>query len=165
MIKATTNFLIVVIFMFILKFVDRCKCLWTMYVLTGLVAVSFYFVPTEVRPVVFVFAQTLFAGDYYVVDTYVPELLPTPTRNFGFNFLEFISKIGSSIAPFIVDLGGAVDPGLPPLVFGCVLLASSISFIFLPETKGKPLPQTVREVEDECGVTISGKIRSQLLHS
>merc|ERR1712123_2458 len=156
MVKATTNFLVVVVFMFVLKYVDRTKCLLSMYSLTGIVAISFYLMPTGIRPIVFVFAQTLFAGDYYIVDTYVPELLPTPTINFGFNFLEFVSKIGSSIAPFIVDLGGAIDPGLPPLVFGCVLSVASISFFFLPETRGKPLPQTVAEVEEEVEVTISG---------
>ena len=73
-----------------------------------------------------------------------------------------MSKIGSSIAPFIVDLGGAIDPGIPPLVFGCVLIMSSISFLFLPETRGKPLPQTVKEVEDDPGVTIVGTVRAKL---
>jgi len=66
--------------------------------------------------------------------------------------MEFIGKIGSSIAPFIVDLGGAIDSGLPPLVFGCVLIASSASFLFLPETRGNPLPQTIKEVEEDANV-------------
>merc|ERR1711936_677427 len=138
--------------MVVLKYVDRSKCLWLMYPVNGTVAISFYFTPSVTRPVVFVFAQTLFAGNYYMLDTYIPELLPTPTRNFGFNFLEFVSKLGSSIAPFIVDLGGAIDSGLPPLVFGCVLIVSSVSFLALPETRGKPLPQTVKEVEEDVDV-------------
>jgi len=133
-----------------------------MYVLNGIIAISFFFTPSWARPIVFVVAQSLFAGNYYMVDTYIPELLPTPTRNFGFNFLEFVSKIGSSIAPFIVDLGGALDPGIPPLVFGCVLIVSSTSFLFLPETRGKPLPQTVNEVEDVPGVTMAGTVRLKL---
>ena len=59
---------------------DRTKCLLTLYIMTGVVAVSFYLSPTIIRPVVFILAQTLYAGDYYVLDTYVPEILPTHTR-------------------------------------------------------------------------------------
>eukprot|EP00092_Neocalanus_flemingeri_P035998 GFUD01039196.1.p1 GENE.GFUD01039196.1~~GFUD01039196.1.p1 ORF type:complete len:521 (-),score=88.36 GFUD01039196.1:44-1606(-) len=162
MIKAVSQFSIVVAYMFILKYVDRSKCLWFLYVLNGIVAMSFYFTPSGARPIVFVIAQSLFSGNYYIIDTFIPELLPTPTRNFGFNFLEFVSKIGSSLAPFIVELGGAIDSGIPPLVFGCVLLVSSTSFLFLPETRGKPLPQSVKEVEDVPGVTIAGIVRSKL---
>lgn len=156
-IKASTNFLVVVLFMYILHHVDRTKCLLTLYIMTGVVAVSFYLCPTIIRPVVFILAQTLYAGDYYVLDTYVPEILPTHTRNFGFNMLEFVSKIGSALSPFIVDLGGVVEPGIPPLVFGCVLLVSSVSFLFLPETRGKQLPQTITQVEEEQEVTIARK--------
>lgn len=71
--------------------------------------------------------------------------------------LEFVSKIGSALSPFIVDLGGVVEPGIPPLVFGCVLLVSSVSFLFLPETRGKQLPQTITQVEEEQEVTIARK--------
>ena len=78
-------------------------------------------------------------------------------RNFGFNLLEFVSKIGSSISPFIVDLGGVMDPGIPPLVFGCVLLVTSVSFLLLPETRGKQLPQTITQVEEDQEVTIARK--------
>jgi len=162
LIKAATNFSIVVVYMFVLKYVDRTKCLWILYLLSGTVAISFFFIPSWARPVVFVVAQSLFAGNYFMVDTFIPELLPTPTRNFGFSFLEFVSKSGSAIAPFIVDLGGAIDAGIPPLVFGCVIIVSSTSFLFLPETRGKPLPQSVNEVEDDPGVTIAGIIRTKL---
>ena len=76
--------------------------------------------------------------------------------------MESVSKVGSSIAPFIVDLGGAVDPGIPPLVFGAVLLLASSCFIFLPETWGRTLPQTVTQVEEEKELTIARKLRSGL---
>ena len=32
--------------------------------------------------------------------------------------------------------------GLPPLVFGVTMLAASFTFLLLPETRGRPLPQT-----------------------
>ena len=77
--------------------------------------------------------------------------------------MEFISKIGSAAAPFIVDLGGSLDPGLPPLVFGCVMLLSSVSFLFLPETRGKPLPQTIKEVEEVNGDTLLSTFKKKIV--
>ena len=35
--------------------------------------------------------------------------------------------------------------GLPPLVFGVTMLAASFTFLLLPETRGRPLPQTGEE--------------------
>ena len=70
-------------------------------------------------------------------------------RNFGFNFLETISKCGSALAPFVVDLGGELDPGLPFVVFGSLIFLAGFVFLLLPDTKDKPMPQTVGDVEKE----------------
>ena len=70
-------------------------------------------------------------------------------RNFGFNFLETISKCGSALAAFVVDLGGELDPGLPFVVFGCLMFLAGLVFLLLPETKDRPMPQTVSDVESE----------------
>ena len=75
-----------------------------------------------------------------------------------------MAKIGSAFAAFVVDLGGKEDPGsikvnlfpflskwslgIPPLVFGIMMAVSSVVFFFLPETKGKSLPQTVGDVKE-----------------
>ena len=64
--------------------------------------------------------QALFGGLYYLLDVYVIEVWPTEVtrtnqhcsysqvRNFGFNMLESVSKMGSALAPLVVDLGGQV---------------------------------------------------------
>ena len=38
-----------------------------------------------------------------------------------------------------------IDPRIPPLFFGSLALISSFLTLFLPETAGKPLPNTVEE--------------------
>ena len=49
----------------------------------------------------------------------------------------------------MVDLGGDLDPGLPFLVFGSLIFLSGFVFLLLPDTKDKPMPETVGDVEDE----------------
>ena len=49
------------------------------------------------------------------------------------------------MSPFIVELGD-VSPGLPPLVFGVIMAATSAVFLLLPETRGRPLPQSDEDV-------------------
>ena len=63
--------------------------------------------------------------------------------------METVSKCGSALAAFVVDLGGEVDPGLPFLVFGGLILLAGFVFLLLPDTKDKPMPQTVGDVENE----------------
>ena len=40
-----------------------------------------------------------------------PIQIPNLTRNLGFGVLETVSKLGSALAPFVVDLAGNVNPG------------------------------------------------------
>ena len=46
------------------------------------------------------------------------ELFPTPTRNAAFCFLDASSKIGAAVAPFLVDLLGAMNKLLPNVIIG-----------------------------------------------
>jgi len=52
------------------------------------------------------------------------------------------------ISPFIVELG-SYDPSLPTAIFGAIMLASSVVFLFTPETRGKPLTQTTEDMDNE----------------
>ena len=49
----------------------------------------------------------------------------------------------------MVDLGGELDPGLPFVVFGSLIFLAGFVFLLLPDTKDKPMPQTVSDVENE----------------
>ena len=126
--------------------IGRKYSLLILYTVNAAFAISFYLSPLTARPYIFVVTTSLFLGNYFMLDTFILELLPTTTRNFGFNLLETFAKIGSASASFVVDLAGQQDPGFPPLIFGILMAVSSLVFIFLPETNGKPLPQTNEDV-------------------
>ena len=81
----------------------------------------------------------------------------------GRSFYEMICmsqlQIGTIIAPFIVDLAGDVNPNFPPAIFGAMMIASSFVFLFLPESRGQTLVQTVDELKGVKGRTLSGDLR------
>ena len=49
-------------------------------------------------------------------------------------------------APFIVDLGGEKNHGLPPAIFGIIMIVGSLTLLFTPETKGLPLVQNHKDL-------------------
>ena len=76
---------------------------------------------------------------------WLPELFPTRMRGtaiaFTFNAPRFVSCIGPLIAgSLIVRLGGY---GPAATIVGLFFILGVIAATFLPETNGKPLPDTM----------------------
>ena len=65
----------------------------------------------------------------------------------GFFFRWF--QLGTLVAPYIVDLGGSSNPGLPPAIFGVSMLVASVAFLFLPDTKNQPLRQKAEDMRSD----------------
>lgn len=55
------------------------------------------------------------------------------------------ARIGGMLAPQILELRVFWDP-LPLLVFGVLSSVAGGLALFLPETNGRPLPQTIEDV-------------------
>jgi hypothetical protein len=55
-------------------------------------------------------------------------------------------QLGTVLAPFIVDLGGEKNHGLPAAIFGTMMILASLSLLFTPETKGLPLIQNYKDM-------------------
>ena len=72
--------------------------------------------------------------------------------------------MGTVFAPFIVDLGGESNHGLPPAIFGMMMILSSLTLLFTPETKGMPLIQSSKDMSQfPCSKTsIAGKLYNML---
>ena len=88
----------------------RAPSLLLLYLATAAAAIGFYLSPAGGRPALYLLTGALFSANYFVLDTFIMELLPTHTRcrhkttksesylwsyfrNFGFNFLETVSKV------------------------------------------------------------------------
>lgn len=77
---------------------------------------------------------------------YAGELFPTVVRNIGVGTASMIARIGSMLAPFLLDLK-QINEKLPPIVFCVIPLIGAGLVLFLPETSGQPLPATLEDGE------------------
>ena len=62
-------------------------------------------------------------------------------------FPLLLCQLGTTLAPFVVDLGGEVHSGLPIAVFGGLMIVAAVTFLFAPETRGRPMAQNIRDLE------------------
>jgi len=89
------------------------------------------------------FLNAIFSnGQYSWMPVWMPELFPTRMRAtamaFAFNAPRFIAFLGPIYAgTLIVSLGGF---GQAATIIATIYLVGLIAAMFLPETKGKPLP-------------------------
>lgn len=74
------------------------------------------------------------------------ELIPTCLRVGSMGLCSMFARVGGISAPFVVLLGAVVGPGGPFLLFAIPALLSAVLTLRLPETLGKPLPQTMADV-------------------
>jgi len=96
------------------------------------------------------------AGKFFVtaafamIYIYTAELYPTGIRSSAFGICSAMARIGSIAAPQVAFYLPAIAfKELPLIIMGIsVLLGGLLTVIFLPETKGLTLPETVEDVEN-----------------
>ncbi|XP_051536552.1 solute carrier family 22 member 4 [Myxocyprinus asiaticus] len=87
-----------------------------------------------------------FTMSFAVVYIYTVELYPTVLRNLGIGICSSAARIGSITAPYVIFLG-TFNRYLPYILMGSLTIVSSISNMFLPETFGKLLPETLEQMQ------------------
>ena len=77
--------------------------------------------------------------------TYTLEVYPTPVRSINFGMNVTFGNIGSILSPLVYEY-------LPNSIFLCIFalfsIIHSILLIFLPETVGKPMIETIDELKE-----------------
>lgn len=83
---------------------------------------------------------------FVVVYLYCIELFPTVVRNAAIGFSSMSARIGSMVAPFVIEFRDkALWP--PAVVFAILPLIAAFVTFALPETKGCELTTTIEEGE------------------
>lgn len=62
-------------------------------------------------------------------------------------WVSMMARVGAMVAPMVL-LTGDYIPWLPGLIYGGAPILTGVAAIFLPETLGSPLPDTIQDVED-----------------
>ncbi|XP_063534938.1 organic cation transporter protein-like [Cydia strobilella] len=127
----------------------------TLAIFEGFTALCFVFIIVIPRDVFtsdwprLVFAGIGFggmAGTVPVLYLYSGELYPTLGRNVGVSGVSTFARIGSMVAPVVTSLN-ELHPDLPLYVMAVALFAQILVLIPLPETKNRPLPDTLEQAE------------------
>ncbi|CAD5114786.1 DgyrCDS3828 [Dimorphilus gyrociliatus] len=75
------------------------------------------------------------------------ELFPTPIRALSLGICSSVSRISGMASPYVGGSLQKVQKYLPALIFGVFGFASFALTVLLPETSGKPMPDTLEEAE------------------
>uniref|UniRef100_A0A3B4G4Z8 Solute carrier family 22 member 6 n=1 Tax=Pundamilia nyererei TaxID=303518 RepID=A0A3B4G4Z8_9CICH len=84
------------------------------------------------------------AASFVCCYLYTGELYPTIIRQNGMGLVSSMARVGAMVAP-MVRLTGDYIPWLPGLIYGGAPILSGVAVIFLPETLGTPLPDTIQD--------------------
>jgi nitrate/nitrite transporter NarK len=94
--------------------------------------------------IVFICKLTI-SGIFSIIYTYFLENYPTSIRAIGFGINTSFDNIGGAVFPIIIELLNEKD------LFSLLAFLNAIQFIlmlFMPETCGVELPETIKEIED-----------------
>lgn len=84
---------------------------------------------------------------FSTVYLYSTELFPTVVRNAAVGFSSMTARVGSMVAPFVIDLQ-VFGSWVPPLMFGIPAILAGFATLLLPETKGREVMTTIEEAEN-----------------
>ncbi|KAK3885757.1 hypothetical protein Pcinc_010056 [Petrolisthes cinctipes] len=87
------------------------------------------------------------AAAFQITYLHVSEAFPTEVRTRGAGLGDIMAKVGSMMAPFIIDSLSAIWKPAPSVVVGCSGFLACIAIYLLPETKGAALHDTVASLE------------------
>ncbi|CAG2176735.1 unnamed protein product, partial [Oppiella nova] len=83
-----------------------------------------------------------------VISVHGSELYPTVLRVRGLGVASVIGRIGSISAPFMKNLAATTGLSLVMTLYGTLTCVGAVLGLFLPETKGREIPDTIEEAEN-----------------
>lgn len=84
---------------------------------------------------------------YNIAQQISAEYLPTVVRVQGVAFIHNLGYVADMLSPLVMYLQ-VINPSLPFWILAIVAFIGGTSILFLPETMGKDLPQTLQDAEN-----------------
>ncbi|XP_022110861.1 solute carrier family 22 member 20-like [Acanthaster planci] len=125
--------------MVILELIGGAACLATIFIEDAIA-----------RTVVAMVGKFCITATFYIVYLWTGELCPTPVRSVALGLCSMTARVGSIVAPLILNLAKDenITDDLHLIVFGAAAVIAGILLAPLPETKGRKLPETMRDGEE-----------------
>ncbi|CAO1379550.1 unnamed protein product [Diamesa tonsa] len=130
--------------------IGRRMSLTSSLLLCGVTCIAGGFIPEEwlwLKIVLFLTGKMGITSSFAIVYVYSAEMLPTLIRSSGVGTMSTLARFGALLAPFVPLLRFTFD-FLPLLVFGAIAFLGGLLAVFLPETLGGKLPDTIEEAEN-----------------
>ncbi|XP_062976772.1 organic cation/carnitine transporter 2-like [Elgaria multicarinata webbii] len=147
----------------LLQYLPRRYSMAGVLFLGGCVLLFIQLVPTYLNVLSIILVMTGKFGitsSFSMVYVYTAELYPTVVRNMGVGACSMASRFGSILSPYFVYLG-AYDRFLPYILMGSLTVLAGILTLFLPETYGTPLPDTIEDMLRVKGIKNRNTSKSQ----
>ncbi|KAM3844920.1 organic cation/carnitine transporter 2-like isoform 4-T4 [Vipera latastei] len=132
----------------LLQYLPRRYSMAGVLFLGGCVLLFIQFVPAHLHVlsiILVMIGKFGITSSFSMVYVYTAELYPTIVRNMGVGASSMASRIGSILSPYFVYLG-AYDRFLPYILMGSLTVLAGILTLFLPESYGTPLPDTIEQM-------------------
>ncbi|XP_037124906.1 solute carrier family 22 member 6 [Syngnathus acus] len=126
-------------------------------IIAGITVLINLMVPQEhqmLRTSLAVMGKGCLAASFNCCYLYSGELFPTIIRQNGMGMVSMTARVGAMVAPMVL-LSSDYIPWLPGLIYGGAPIISGVAAMFLPETLGSPLPDTIQDVEDRGSGRVS----------
>ena len=88
-------------------------------------------------------SATIPQTEYY---TYCLEVYPSIVRSIAFCFNGAFANAGGVLVPMVMEL---IERKLMYIIFAVLLSLCGIAFFFMEETVGKPMVESIKELEQE----------------
>ncbi|PIK41575.1 putative organic cation transporter protein-like [Apostichopus japonicus] len=140
-------------------------------IIGGVACICTILIPTGVwKTTVAMIGKFCISASFAIIYIYAAEIFPTVARSAGIGLCSTSGRIGSILGPLILALGEVIE-FLPLLIFGLSAIVGGLLVIFLPETKGAKLPETLadcspgvkRGKEEDMKLTRSQQTNSHLM--
>ncbi|XP_050032758.1 organic cation transporter protein-like [Dermacentor andersoni] len=128
-----------------------CRRRWTMlavYGIAGACAISVAVLPPEwvvPRQMCAIGGKMLASASLTLVWIFAAEVFPTLYRTVGVSACLVGTRVGSSTAPFLLELRTYLTDSIPMATLAAISVLASSLMLLLPETLRVALPDTIRE--------------------